>query len=446
MDGIRIDPGTGRPVETAKHDYLFAYGKNLKFQFKVDIQDIGKKDLESVSVLFHLLQDFRRGDIPFGGEKTNGFGWIEAEVAQLTWLTSHADPISSALFDKPALKPHGAWQGVTLKGAEATRALQPMKAILPAAKGNTQSPPVARAGFISHKAFGGYCGMLHVEAEALTPVNIRESGAPSHTLIHEEGPINGWDFFSFSPPDPEHRVPVKTYALPSKSIKGMVRNIYAIASASKGESRDISRLNPVDSLFGWVGKGPNNALTGRASFSFGTFNEPELSWFKAPYPYGDWQFINRNWKKMNGASAQKILVDNTWRIFPHAPLAPIVKELAGFEPEGPDASYFRAVRPGAKAAFSIRFWNLLEEELQRLIWCVGLEEGLAHKIGNVRYLGFGSLRLKIQPTSFLIDWTKRYGSTMDDTWQTPLAPGDWINPKVVSNYPVLKKVLNADPI
>ncbi len=444
MDGIRIDPGTGRPVETAKHDYLFAYGESLKFQFKVDIQDIEKKDMEALSLFYHLLRDFRRGDIPFGGEKTNGFGWIEGNVAQLTWLTAQSDQISSALFDQAILKTNGIWQGMTLKGADAVRAINPMQPILPATGASVNTPPVARAGFISHRAFGGYCGVLHVEAKALTPVSIRESGAPSHTAMHAEGPINGWDFFSFSPPDSEHRASVKTYALPSKSIKGMVRNIYAIASASREESKDISRLNPTDSLFGWVGKGPNNALTGRLSFSFGLFDHPELSWFKAPYPYGDWHFVNRAWKQAPDASAKKTLVENAWRIFTHAPLAPIVKELPGFEPEGPDASYFRAVRPGARALFSIRFWNLLEEELQRLIWCVRLEEGLAHKIGRARYLGFGSLGLQIQPTSFLIDWAKRYGEAAENAWQTPLSVSDWMNPKVLSNYAVLKKVLNAE--
>ncbi|HIJ40813.1 MAG TPA: hypothetical protein HPP90_07015, partial [Deltaproteobacteria bacterium] len=446
MDGIRIDPRTGRPVETAKHDYLFAYGENLKFLFKMDIQDIEKKDMEAISILYHLLRDFRRGDIPFGGEKTNGFGWIEADVVQLTWLTSQSDQISSALFDQTTLTPKGAWQGMTLKGAEAARALNPTQPIAPAAKDQAKTPPVARSGFISHRAFGGYCGVLHVEAEALTPINIRESGAPSHTTMHAEGAINGWDFFSFSPPDPDNRNVAKAYALPSKSIKGMVRNIYAIASSSKVDSRDISRLNPVDSLFGWVGKGPNNALTGRTSFSFATFNQPELSWFKVPYPYGDWHYVNNAWKQAPDASAQKTLVDNTWRIFPHVPLAPIVKELTGFEPEGPDASYFRAVRPGSRATFSIRFWNLLEEELQRLIWCITLEEGLAHKIGSARYLGFGSLGLSIKPTSFLIDWTKRYGGTMDDDWQTPFAVSDWVTPKVLSNYAALRKVLNAEQV
>ena len=446
MDGIRIDPGTGRPIEAAKHDYLFAYGKELQFQFKMDIQDIGKKDLEAISVLYHLLSDFRRGDIPFGGEKTNGFGWIETDVARLTWLTSRSDPISSALFPQKALSAVGAWQGITLKGDDAVHALKPMQPISSGTKEIAPSPPEARAGYISHRAFGGYCGMLKVEAEAVTPISVRESGAPSHTSMHAEGPINGWDFFSFSPPDPAHRESNKTYALPSKSIKGMIRHIYAIASDSKKESSDISRLNPTDSLFGWVGKGPNNALTGRVSFSFGTFDQPELSWFKAPYPYGDWHYIHNAWKQAHDASAQKTLVGNTWRIFTHAPLAPIVKELKGFEPEGPNASYFRAVRPGAKAAFSIRFWNLREEELQRLIWCVNLEKALAHKIGNTRYLGFGSLRLNILPTSFLIDWKKRYDGKNDDGWQMPLNAEDWINPKILSNHPVLQKVLNAEQI
>jgi hypothetical protein len=100
--------------------------------------------------------------------------------------------------------------------------------------------------------------------------------------------------------------------------------------------------------------------------------------------------------------------------------------------------------PGCRARFTIRFWNLLDEELQRLMWCVALEPGLAHKMGNHRYLGFGSLRLRIAASSFLIDWAKRYGGTSEEGWQLPLSVDDWINKKTISNYSPLRKALNAD--
>ena len=75
-----MDPKTGAPIETAKRDYLYAYGDKLAFQCQLDIQDIDENDLEAFSLLVHLLQDFEQGDIPIGGEKTSGFGWVKADL------------------------------------------------------------------------------------------------------------------------------------------------------------------------------------------------------------------------------------------------------------------------------------------------------------------------------------------------------------------------------
>ncbi|MBW2354892.1 MAG: hypothetical protein JRF51_16940 [Deltaproteobacteria bacterium] len=445
MDGVRMDPKTGRPIEVTKHDYLFAYGNDLKFRFRINIQDIGKKDMEAISFLRHLLNDFQRGDIPLGGEKGSGFGWVQADLNRVIWLTSRPDELTDELFGQAQLTRDGLWRRLELEGDRASEALRPVQPILPSEKISRETPPpLAKAGFISHRAFAGYCGMLQVEAEPLTPLSIRESGGPSYNKETGEGPMNGWDFFSLSPPDPAHRASERTYALPGRSIRGMIRHIYSIASDSRAESIDISRLNPSDSLFGWVGNGPNNALTGRVSFSFGLFDKPELVWFEVPYPYGEWQYTKDAWKQVPGGTAKKTVIDGQWRIFPHVPLAPVVNPLDRFEPKRPDASYFRAIMPGCRAGFTIRFWNLLEEELRRLVWCVGLEPGLAHKMGNNRYLGFGSLRLTIRPSSFLIDWSKRYAPASGQAWQTPLAPDEWFDTKVISNYSNLRKVLNAE--
>ena len=116
-----------------------------------------------------------------------------------------------------------------------------------------------------------------------------------------------------------------------------------------------------------------------------------------------------------------------------------------FQPDTAQANYFRAILPGAQARFDIRFWNLEEQELQRLIWCLVLEPELAHKMGQNRYLGFGSLRLRLLPDSFLIDWAKRYasGGEADQEWRLPLQVDQWINPKVIEHYAELCKALNA---
>ncbi len=120
--------------------------------------------------------------------------------------------------------------------------------------------------------------------------------------------------------------------------------------------------------------------------------------------------------------------------------------LEAFKPDTVQADYRRAVLPGARARFQIRFWNLSQEELSRLIWCVQLEEGLAHKLGKSRYLGFGSLRLSILPESYLIDWVARYAGKSDTEWRLPLKPGDFHNPKVIKYYAELKQGLNADAL
>jgi CRISPR/Cas system CSM-associated protein Csm3 (group 7 of RAMP superfamily) len=445
MDGVKMDPRTGQPIEAAKRDYLFAYGDQLAFQLQLDIQDIEEQDLEAISLLAHLLQDFQRGDIPLGGEKTSGFGWVKADVSKLTWLTADPNGVGKELFGEQKLTQDGLWQKLDLEGEAAANALQIFQPLVPEQE-VASAPPRARAGFVSHRAFGGHCGTLAVEAEVLTPLHVRESGEPSFVATLDDGPVNGWDFFAMAPPEAAQRGPNKVYALPSRSIKGMLRHIYAIVSDSSEPSPDISRLNPVDGLFGWVGRGPNQAIMGRLSFSFGLFEEPELAWFKVPYPYGEWQYTGEQWKHVPGSSAAQMHIGKTWRVFPHAPLAPIAKQVDDFQPDTFQARYSRAILPGARARFTIRFWNLEEQELQRLMWSVVLEPGLAHKMGNNRYLGFGSLRLHILPDSYLIDWAKRYAGEPEESWQLPIQVDEWIDPDVVYHYRALRRALNAEQL
>jgi CRISPR/Cas system CSM-associated protein Csm3 (group 7 of RAMP superfamily) len=441
MDGIRMDPKTGQPLETAKHDYLYAYGAQLAFHLRMDLQDIRPSDLEAVSVFFHLLQDFQAGDIPLGGEKTSGFGWVQARMKGLEWLTGDEKGVTRTLFGEKKPEPKGVWQALNLSGDEAANALAPSREIRSEQKVAAVAPPTARAGFISHRSFGGYCGMLAVEAEALTPVHIKESGEPSFTATLPEGPVNGWDFFSMAPPEADRRPDERMYALPSRSLKGMLRHIYAIAADADQESKDLGSLNPADSLFGWVGDGPNQALMGRLSFDFGAFETPDLGWFKVPYPYGNWRYTGTEWQQTPGQSAAVYQVKKNWRLFPHAPLPPVAVRIDEFTPDAVQASYFRAVLPGARARFNVRFWNLLEEEMQRLLWCVSLEPGMAHKLGNHRYLGFGSMRLSLHKESHFIDWEERYAGGDAPKWRKPIQIR--IDSKVIRNYNALKKGLDA---
>jgi len=440
MDGVRMDPKTAQPVEEAKADFLYAYGDKLNFQLRLDVQDLQEKDLETFGLLAHLLQDFQRGEIPLGGEKTCGFGWVKAAVTGINWMTAAPNGVGKKLFGEQNLTQAGIWHTLNLDGEAATRVLQPANALTMGEKQTAAAPLKTNQGFISHRAFGGYCGELAVAAEILTPTCVQESGEPSFKAMLADGPIYGHDFFAMAPPEADKRGAQKIYALPAKSIKGMIRHLYTIASDSIKPSADLSQLNPVDSLFGFVGTGPNQALMGRVAFNFGIFESPQLAWFKAPYPYGAWHFINGAWKNLTKARVPISRISDEWRLFAHAPLAPIVTKLDDFKPDTSQATYMRAILPGAKCRFTIRFWNLEQQELQRLIWCLGLEPGLAHKMGAGRYLGFGSLRLQIQPESYLTDWANRYAN---QNWHLPVKVNDWINPSAIAHYDELKNALNA---
>lgn len=453
MDGVKMDPATGGPIEEAKADYLFAFGKDISFNLRLDTQDLGERDLEVFSILTHLLDDFRKGDIPLGGEKTCGFGWVKGMITNITWKTGsppEEDSIGKKLFKNQTLVRDGLWYGLSIEGEAAKDALH-AKPLVPEGKRDIQSPPRARQGFISHSAFGGYCGTLAIEGEVLTPTSIKESGEPSFVHVSDDpagGTINGWETFAMAPPESSLRDASRLYALPSKSLKGMVRHIYSIASDSSNASSDINRLNPTDSLFGWVGSGPNQAIMGRLSFDFAPFEKVETAWFKVPYPYGMWHYADGRWEKAPQQKASMLHIARSWRLFPHAPLAPCVERLDDFKPDTPKADYVKAILPGSLCRFVLRFWNLEKEELQRLLWCVVLEQGAAHKIGKGRYLGFGSLRLRLLPESFLTDWANRYSGKgeKERTGRLPINLKEWIDPKVIHHYQELRKALDAQRI
>ena len=447
MDGVKMDPNNGRPIETAKSDYLYAYGDDLVFQLKLDLQDIDEFDADAISLLCHLLEDFQSGDIPIGGEKGSGLGWVEAQVDSIEWRTSNPNDITRWLFDDPEFVRNGLWHELVLEEEDAVDALNDIEPLLGSGKlPSPKAAPRAHAGFISHRAFGGHCGRLEIEAEILSPIMVKESGEPSFRGTLQDGPVHGWDFFSMSQPEAAKRSNERLYALPSKSIRGMIRHLYTIASDSREKSTDITRLNPADSLFGWVGHGRNQAIAGRLSISFAQFENPEFAWFKIPYPYGQWHYTNGRWEHVPKGNAVQLKIDKKWRLFPHTPLAPIVQQIDDFQPDTHQAYYGRAIKPGGRAYFTIRFWNLEDHELQRLIWCLLLEPELAHKMGKNRYLGFGSLRLRILPDSYLIDWGKRYAGELEEDWQAPINLDQWTNLNAIKHYQALRKALNAEQL
>jgi hypothetical protein len=64
-------------------------------------------------------------------------------------------------------------------------------------------------------------------------------------------------------------------------------------------------------------------------------------------------------------------------------------------------------------------------------------------MGKGRYVGFGSLRLQLQPESFLTDWANRYAQKSEQAWRLPIKANEWVNPGAIAHYTELQKALNA---
>jgi hypothetical protein len=66
-----------------------------------------------------------------------------------------------------------------------------LASLAPAQAKVSATPPKAGAGFVSHRAFGGYSGMVSLSAQILTPIHVSESGEPSDRVQLADGPVNG---------------------------------------------------------------------------------------------------------------------------------------------------------------------------------------------------------------------------------------------------------------
>ncbi len=81
-----------------------------------------------------------------------------------------------------------------------------------------------------------------------------------------------------------------------------------------------------------------------------------------------------------------------------------------------------ALKPGACFSFEVSFENLSVLELGALLYVLELEDGLQHRLGYAKPLGFGSVKIKVE-TVKLLNWQQRYATPDAGAgWQEPLAP------------------------
>lgn len=77
-----------------------------------------------------------------------------------------------------------------------------------------------------------------------------------------------------------------------------------------------------------------------------------------------------------------------------------------------------ALKPGATFTFAVDFENLAPQELGALLYALELEEGMFHRLGYAKPLGFGSVKVTVEKTE-VIDWETRLKSIEPDSgWQS----------------------------
>jgi len=68
-----------------------------------------------------------------------------------------------------------------------------------------------------------------------------------------------------------------------------------------------------------------------------------------------------------------------------------------------------ALKPGATFTFTVEFENLAPLELGALLYALELEEGMFHRLGYAKPLGFGSVKVTVESVQ-TIDWQARLQS------------------------------------
>jgi hypothetical protein len=395
VDAIKIDPRTGEPIKQAKMDFLYQYGKDLSFLTRFFLNDI--RDDAAMGLFFHLLQDMENGQIPLGGQKTSGMGWVKGDIASITIRTGRNGHVLQQIQNFGKQSPDKDWlinQGSfgQLKGTTLyKKSLKSFEQRLPRAHkevGPDFNFAHARK-LISHAAFSGYSGNLSCKLELLTPTHIKESGQPT---IDIHGAAQGWDFFHMGPPDNQSKHDTREYTIPSKTLKGMVRNIFQL----------LSDKERTEALFGFVDN--NSGYMGRVNFSFAPIQSGEMNWYGIPHHYSD--LLDKFHPKSANGKRNFDQYKNI-RIFKHRFIKdPRIKR---YPPDQLPMENDSTVTPskcaekGSVFTFDVSFNNLTHDELQTLVSVMILEGNMAHKIGKGKFLGFGSCKISIDfETSHLL--------------------------------------------
>ena len=401
MDAIQIDPKTGKPVESAKMDFLYAYGDKLKFEMTIKISDLAEGEIWQLGYLLHLIRDFQNGYLPIGGQKTSGLGWldiadesiaVEILCAQGNWLESVApgEPCRDSLWHKFSCSYS---QFLDQFADRAGRAFT--KKIVDVRE---EKAPHTIGGKISHQQFGGYCGSLFLNVEVMSPLHISESGEPAYMIDNKQC----FDFFSMAPPSASSKKAKREYAIPAKTIKGAVRSIYTA----------ITDADQANCLFGYVKEQDSEAYMGRVVFHFAHADDVSWRWCAIKRWYKE--FVLRKKQDANYRYKNIRCYGHRLNFAPELLIAlgkncpPSLAQVANIN----DYDIRRFAQPGSIFRLQVDINNLSKAEFGNLLFALCLDSHL-HKIGKSKAVGLGSCRISLESYE-QINFIDRYSSLDDD--------------------------------
>lgn len=192
-----------------------------------------------------------------------------------------------------------------------------------------------------------------------------------------------------------------------------------------------SQLCPACRVFGWVHKGGKSndlqepvAYAGRVRFSHGEIKESKgtereltLAILSSPKPTAtEFYLLNSESKPDPQINYNDENAKLRGRKFYHHNVQ--ATEYATDQKSDQNRTVRHALKPGAIFAFEIDFENLNQLELGALIYALELEEGMYHRLGYAKPLGFGSIKISIEIIE-KFDWEERLTSVAPKAgWST----------------------------
>ena len=184
-----------------------------------------------------------------------------------------------------------------------------------------------------------------------------------------------------------------------------------------------TELCPACRVFGWVHQNPKEdqkkvAYAGRVKISHakiindnGTLPEIPLAILSTPKPTTRFFYLLKNGRADPGVAYDTDGAELRGRKFYRHQGEAEEQEYERTEnvKDKQNRTIRDALKPGAKFSFTIRFENLSPVELGALLWSVEMEEGMHHKLGLAKPLGFGGVNLSIRDI-FILDFKEWYSS------------------------------------